>query len=101
MNSIQPIKEGWRRPRIHNRATLAHPWHLTGAEWRVVEALCRGRSTPEMLDELGIAVGTLNAHLLSIYRKLRVYDRVGIIVTVLNDPDARQKCFPHLQITER
>lgn len=102
-NPIQPIKEGRIFYEGYNcKSVCLHSWHLTQMEWDVVEAVCAGCETrAELRQRFYVARGTINTHLTRIFRKLNVYSLAGVVVKVLGDPQARERCFPHLQITEK
>lgn len=59
-------------------AELAEACGLTAREREVLDLLARGRSTPFIGQELGIAVGTVKNHVSSIYRKVGVCDRQSL-----------------------
>lgn len=103
---MQPIREGNHTFKARNvgknYATRAHPWLLSKREWDVVEATCHGAETyADAAMALGIATKTVQTHLHNVYAKLGITGRVALITRVLNAPAARERCFPHLRITER
>lgn len=86
------------RRRSLDAATLANPWRLTRAEYEIVRLICQGLSSSEIAQTLYVSPRTLQTHVRAILRKLGVYDRVGVILAVLEHPAARRRCFPHLTI---
>ncbi|HWE91111.1 MAG TPA: AAA family ATPase [Pseudonocardiaceae bacterium] len=53
-------------------------WALTDAELRVAGLAAVGRTNRQIGGELGITVSTVEQHLTSVYRKLKVRGRVGL-----------------------
>ena len=51
-------------------------WNLTRREVDVLECLTSGRSNREIAAELHMSMGTVKAHLTSLYRKLGVSSRL-------------------------
>ena len=63
--------------------SMAHPRGLdalTPTEAKVVRLVCRGLSNPDIARELGISPRTVQSHLASIFRKLRVSTRTELAV---------------------
>lgn len=81
--------------------TRRNPWWLTQGEMWVVRLLCQGLSSPEICEAMTVSPRTLQSHLGRIFRKVGVFDRVGLMVEVLHQPLAREFCFPDLLISER
>lgn len=97
----QPIKEGRHVGKIR-RKSLQSPWQLTDAQLAVVVAICQGHETQAGAARyLGISPRTLQSHKLQIHLKMGVQHSVGIVLKVLDDPQVRKLCFPHLRITDR
>ena len=61
---------------------LAAQYHLTPREREIVLLLARGRTVRYICDELSIAQGTAKHHVSSIYRKVGVFDRQGLLDTI-------------------
>ena len=59
---------------------------LSPRERQVLQLLCRGNRNKEIAAQLGVTVGTVKTHLRHIFRKLKVYDRTGAILTALRVP---------------
>jgi DNA-binding CsgD family transcriptional regulator len=65
---------------------------LTRTELEVVEEVCAGRSNAQVADRLGVSRRTVEAHLRSVYAKLRVPTRLGLSVAY---QDRRAGREPH------
>lgn len=68
------------RPRGPRRFRLrieevAATYGLTAKETEVLTLAAKGRTTQRIREELGISTGTVNTHLMHIYKKLDVHDR--------------------------
>lgn len=84
------------------RETRRNPWLLTPREWQVVELVCRGiDSYVGMAAALTISQKTVQTHLHSVYGKLGIDSPAKIVLRVMHDSQARERCFPSLLITER
>lgn len=66
------------------RQPPSRPPELTEREWQVCREISSGRSNKEIARALGIAVNTVNVHVGSIRRKLRVNNRTQIALRVAN-----------------
>lgn len=64
------------------------PTALSRAELRVAELAARGRTNRQIAHELFITVSTVEQHLTSSYRKLRVKRRADLPVHLLPDATA-------------
>jgi DNA-binding CsgD family transcriptional regulator len=53
-----------------------HDRTLTAREREVLALVAAGHSTPSIAEQLGIAQGTVKAHLTSVYKKIPVQNRV-------------------------
>jgi DNA-binding NarL/FixJ family response regulator len=62
---------------------------LSPRELEILEGVAKGLSDKEVGDMLGIAIGTVRAHLNHIYEKLHVRCRTEAAVKYLSAPDAR------------
>jgi DNA-binding CsgD family transcriptional regulator len=54
----------------------------------VVEEVCAGRSNAQVAERLGVSRRTVEAHLRSVYAKLRVPTRLGLSVLYRERPTA-------------
>lgn len=68
------------RPRAPRRFRLrikevAQKYGLTAKETEVLTLAAKGRTAARICEELGISTGTVNTHLMHIYKKLDVHDR--------------------------
>ena len=57
-------------------------YHLTGREERVLSLMMKGLSTEELCECLSISANTLKKHILSIYKKLGIKNRVQLFKLV-------------------
>lgn len=57
---------------------------LTGREVDVLEQLAKGYLYKEIVDNLGISLGTLHSYISKIYEKLHVHSRTEAVVKYLN-----------------
>ena len=62
---------------------------LTAREQQVAALVCNGLANKEVARELDLCEGTVKQHLHSVYCKLGVRNRSGLIVVLL-DPKAEQ-----------
>lgn len=64
-------------------ATMSHAVRqaLSPREQEVILALARGSRNEQIAEQLGVSVGTVKTHLLHIYRKLEVQDRISAVLT--------------------
>ena len=72
------------RPKTPRRFRLrveevAQRYGLTSKETEVLILAAKGRTNQRIREELGISAGTVNTHLMHIYRKLGVHDRQQMI----------------------
>lgn len=58
---------------------VARTHGLTAKETEVLMLAAKGRTTQRICEELGISTGTVNTHLMHIYKKLDVHDRQRMI----------------------
>lgn len=72
-NSI--IKECKEMEKEPESATL--PYGLTGREWEVLEEIAEGKTNKMIADKLCISQATVKTHLISIYGKLGVNNRLS------------------------
>ncbi|OUO89860.1 helix-turn-helix transcriptional regulator [Gordonibacter sp. An230] len=61
---------------------IAQMCRLTNREAEVLVLLARGRTVRAICDKLSIAQGTAKHHVSSIYRKVGVFDRQGLLDTI-------------------
>jgi DNA-binding CsgD family transcriptional regulator len=55
-------------------------WELTARELEVLATLESGASVDEIAKRFQVSIGTIKSHLLHIYRKLDVHNRVQAVV---------------------
>ncbi len=56
---------------------------LTKREVEIVQLVSQGLANKTVAGQLGVSEGTVKIHLHNIYRKLRVSNRTGLMLTVL------------------
>jgi DNA-binding CsgD family transcriptional regulator len=62
----------------------------TGAELRVIELVCQGRTNRQIAQELAISVRTVESHLSRVYRRLHVGSRTELVARRLHEqPSSR------------
>lgn len=95
MNTIQPVHQANRR----RYASADGRWGLTASEWRVVETICAGQDSQQLIAQhLCVSERTVQTHLYKIFNKLDVRSKTLLVLKVLDDDAARKRCFPHLRI---
>lgn len=70
---------------------IAETYGLSPREEEVLLLLAKGRSLPFIRDELGIAGGTVQAHITHIYRKLNIHTRQQLIDLIESRPEAEPR----------
>ena len=63
-------------------AAAAARYHLTGREQTVLRCMMDGKENAQIARELSITVSTLKKHILSVYRKIGVKNRIGLFKAV-------------------
>jgi DNA-binding NarL/FixJ family response regulator len=63
---------------LRNRPDICE--HLTDAQLAVVEMLISGQSAPQISKQIGRSVNTVHDHIKAIYKKLRVNNRVQLVL---------------------
>lgn len=75
---------------------------LTTAEQRVVALVAQGRSNPEAAAALDVSRRTVDNHLYRIFRKLRVSNRVALVLRVAAwEPLRPPAAVPGVGLTEK
>ncbi len=72
-------KETEKKPPV---SVAAERYHLTPREETVLRLMMDGLENGEIAEKLSISVNTLKKHILSIYRKIGVKDRVGLFKAI-------------------
>jgi DNA-binding NarL/FixJ family response regulator len=78
----------YTRPNItlldeENWAHIENRYHMSARELQVAKLVCRGFSNDDIADELKIKNGTAKTHLRNIYRKIRVKNKIALLLKVL------------------
>lgn len=80
--------------RLHNNseqlASFCRSYRITDREGEILKLLVEGRSNQEIADCLLISIGTVKAHVHSIYRKLEVTRR-SQLMNVFSSYDGSEK----------
>ena len=63
---------------------LRRVFSLTNREVQIVDALCRGRATPEIAADMGISAHTVKDHVKRIQRKMQARNRLTIVSRALH-----------------
>lgn len=73
------------RPPAPAPAPLPHATKrgLSARETQVLEMLARGHSNQAIAEALGLTVNTVKAHVKSVYRKLGITSRVGVVTNAM------------------
>ena len=76
---IKPITSPTPRPpplrAVDTLVLNPNPWHLTPQQIRIVELLCEGLGYEQVAQSMGVAIATVNTHM------LRMRDRMGARTT--------------------
>ncbi len=64
-------------------AYIENRYHMSARELQVAKLVCRGFSNDDIADELKIKNGTAKTHLRNIYRKIRVKNKIALLLKVL------------------
>jgi len=60
-------------------------YHLTYRELQVAQLICQGFCNGEIIKDLEITPGTVKTHLRNIYRKIRVKNKIEMLLKFVND----------------
>jgi DNA-binding NarL/FixJ family response regulator len=60
---------------------------ISPREVQVAKLVCHGFSNKEIAQDLNIELGTVKTHLRNIYRRVRVKNKVALLLTFINDID--------------
>ena len=60
-------------------------YHLTPRELQVSQLVCNGLDNNKISKELGIALGTVKTHLLNVYRRVRIKNKISLLLRFLED----------------
>jgi len=59
-------------------------YHMSQREIQVAELVCEGFSNGEIAKELKIKPGTVKTHLRNVYRRIRVKNKISMLLTVVD-----------------
>jgi DNA-binding CsgD family transcriptional regulator len=63
-------------------------YQLSPRELQVAKRICRGFGNEEVAREMQISSGTVKTHLRNIYRRIRVTNKIGMLLTFVEQVDA-------------
>ena len=78
-------------------------YHISPRELQVAKLVCQGFNNEEIARDLKIRHGTVKTHLRNIYRRVRVKNKISILlkfVDVAAKFSAKPKVTPHIPIVE-
>ena len=89
-NDLRDDECVFERPRITllNEKQWLYLWRryqMTPRELQVAKLLCRGFNNGEVVNILKIKNGTVKTHLRNIYRKIRVKNKIGMLLRFMDD----------------
>ena len=89
-NNIRDDECDFERPRIAliNEKQWHYIWRryrMTPRELQVAKLLCKGFDNGEVVKILKIKQGTVKTHLRNIYRKIRVKNKIGMLLRFVDD----------------
>jgi len=64
--------------------TVATHLRLTSRQSDVARLMCRGLQRKEIATELGLSSATVRMHMEALFKKLRVRDKVGVLLRVVH-----------------
>jgi ATP/maltotriose-dependent transcriptional regulator MalT len=78
----------YRRPNVtlldeERWAYIQNRFHMSPRELQVTKLVCRGFSNGDIAGELKIKDGTAKTHLRNIYRRIRVKNKISMLLTVI------------------
>jgi DNA-binding CsgD family transcriptional regulator len=68
--------------------SLGKRYELTVRERQVARLVCQGLRTVAIAEHLRIRPGTVKTHVRNIYRKIRVRNRVSLLLRLMAEPGA-------------
>lgn len=78
-------------------------YRMTPRELQVARLICQGFNNGEITGTLKIKPGTVKTHLRNIYRKIRVRNKIEMLLTFLNDANkffAKSGITPPIPVAE-
>lgn len=82
------IQSGYSRLSLINDKQWAHLqklYHMTPKEQQVAKFVCQGVSNEEIAMKLGMRPGTVKTHLRNIYRRVRVKNKISLLLQFIED----------------
>ena len=76
-------------------------YHMSWREIQVAELVCKGYSNGEIARELKIKPGTVKTHLRNVYRRIRVRNKITMLLKVLDQAtkfSARSEVSPPIPV---
>ena len=78
-------------------------YHLTARELQVAKLVCQGFNNGEVTGVLQVKHGTVKTHLRNIYRKVRVTNKIGMLLKFVDDVNkfsAKSEIIPAIPIVD-
>lgn len=78
-------------------------YHMSPRELQVAKLVCQGLNNEEIGEDLDIRHGTVKTHIRNIYRRIRVKNKIGMLLKFISDASkfsARSGTTPPIPITE-
>ena len=69
---------------------LQRRYELTPRERQVAELVCRGYHNGDVAGRLDIAAGTVKTHIRNIYRKVRVRNKISMLLKFIEESNTSQ-----------
>ena len=63
---------------------LRRRYHISPRELEIAKLVCQGLTNGDMARELGVQLGTVKTHLRSLFLKVRVKNRISLLLSFLN-----------------
>lgn len=78
-------------------------YHMSPREVQVAKLVCQGHNNEEVAKDLNIRYGTVKTHMRNIYRRIRVKNKIAMLLKFINDATkfaAQSGTTPPIPITE-
>jgi DNA-binding NarL/FixJ family response regulator len=86
---VEPDDSFYQRPEValldeHHWSYIQRRYHMSPREVQVAELVCRGFNNEEIAKVLRIKQGTVKTHLRNIYRRVRVKNKIAMLLKVVD-----------------